>query len=202
MGGKSVEFGFEGVSADKVWAAAVQTIGKLGYTVLHSDNTAKMLSFNTGRSMSSWAGQDLTMVLGGRQGYQGTVMTMGGSLGKGGNPFGGGSQAFAWGEKGRLIDLFAATVKQVLPSVGSTAAAATSTPVSAAAIDASVERNLYARPDGTWGWRLKVNGLVVATDGGQGYEDEADCRKIADRILGGEFANANKTITRPKKVEN
>lgn len=42
-----------------------------------------------------------------------TVMTMGGSLGKGGNPFGGG-QAFAWGEKSRLIDKFAATVKETV----------------------------------------------------------------------------------------
>jgi hypothetical protein len=43
-------------------------------------------------------------------------MTLGGSLGKGGNPLGGG-QAFAWGEKGRLIQVFAAKVNELLPAV-------------------------------------------------------------------------------------
>lgn len=60
-------------------------------------------------------------------------------------------------------------------------------------------RNLYERPDGKWGWRLKVNGRIVATDGNQGYENESDCRKMADRIIGGEFADAKKTISRQEK---
>jgi len=62
----------------------------------------------------------------------------------------------------------------------------------------TAERNLYEREDGKWGWRLKVSGRIVATDGNQGYENEADCREMADRIVGGEFADAKKTITRRK----
>lgn len=87
----------------------------MGYSIQHTDAASKVLSFNTGRSMSSWAGQDLSMTLV-ADGSGGTVMSMGGSLGKGGNPFGGG-QAFAWGEKGRLIDKFAVTVKEILPRI-------------------------------------------------------------------------------------
>lgn len=62
----------------------------------------------------------------------------------------------------------------------------------------SVQRVLYTRPDGTWGWRLTVNGRIVATDGGQGYVDESRCRTMADRVIGGYYADADKRIIRPK----
>ena len=65
--------------------------------------------------------------------------------------------------------------------------------------NSSAERNLYVRTDGRWGWRLKVNGQIVATDGNQGYENADDARTMADRIISGEFEGAKKTITRPKK---
>lgn len=59
------------------------------------------------------------------------------------------------------------------------------------------ERVLYTRTDGKWAWRLVVNGNIVATDGGQGYENEADARDMADRIIGGAFKDADKRIIRP-----
>ena len=62
----------------------------------------------------------------------------------------------------------------------------------------SIERILYTRPDGTWGWRLEVNGRKVATDGGQGYENESKCREMADRVIGGYYSEAEKKIVRPK----
>jgi hypothetical protein len=114
MGGKSVGFEYEGATPARVWAAALDAVGVLGYSVTHSDKGSRTLSFNTGRSMSSWAGQDLSMIL--AESDTGTRMSMGGSLGKGGNPFAGG-QAFAWGEKGRLINKFAETVAQILPTI-------------------------------------------------------------------------------------
>jgi uncharacterized protein YegP (UPF0339 family) len=61
------------------------------------------------------------------------------------------------------------------------------------------ERNLYKRVDGKWAWRLKAdNGRIIATDGSQGYDNESDCRAMADRIIKGEFKDAKKTITKPK----
>ena len=54
-------------------------------------------------------------------------------------------------------------------------------------------RLVYKRKDGKWAWNLKVNGRIVATDGSQGYENLADARNMADRIIGGEFAGAEKT---------
>jgi uncharacterized protein YegP (UPF0339 family) len=57
-------------------------------------------------------------------------------------------------------------------------------------------RLLYERADGKWAWNLTVNGNIVATDGGQGYENEAEARGMADRIIGGEFKAAEKKIRR------
>lgn len=60
------------------------------------------------------------------------------------------------------------------------------------------KRILYTRQDGKWAWRLVAdNGKIIATDGGQGYEDEDDARDMADRIIGGEFKNAEKLIIKP-----
>lgn len=62
----------------------------------------------------------------------------------------------------------------------------------------AAQRTLYQRADKKWAWRLTVNGRIVATDGGQGYENKADARNMADRIIGGEFRNADKLIINPK----
>ena len=55
------------------------------------------------------------------------------------------------------------------------------------------ERVVYQREDCKWAWRLRAdNGRIIAVDGSQGYEKEADARSIADRIIGGEFKDADK----------
>lgn len=54
-------------------------------------------------------------------------------------------------------------------------------------------RTVYQRPDCKWGWRLRAdNNSIIATDSTQGYENEADARAMADRVLGGEFKGAEK----------
>ena len=60
----------------------------------------------------------------------------------------------------------------------------------------AAERVLYKRTDGKWAWRLTSNGKVIATDGSQGYENESDARTIADRVVGGYYADAEKKIIR------
>ncbi len=59
------------------------------------------------------------------------------------------------------------------------------------------KRILYTRPDGLWTWRLEAdNDGILAADGGSGYENEAEARLMADRIIGGEFRDADKKIVR------
>lgn len=61
------------------------------------------------------------------------------------------------------------------------------------------ERVLYTNSEGKWAWRLTAdNGQIIAVDGSQGYENESDARSMADRIVGGEFADADKKIIKPK----
>ncbi|WP_193596087.1 DUF1508 domain-containing protein [Microbacterium sp. YJN-G] len=62
------------------------------------------------------------------------------------------------------------------------------------------QRILVERTDGKWGWRLiGDNGSdIIATDGGQGYSSEDFARKMADKIIGGHYADAEKKISRRK----
>lgn len=57
-------------------------------------------------------------------------------------------------------------------------------------------RMLYKRADGKWAWRLTSGSDVIATDGGQGYENESDARTMADRVIGGYYSDAEKKIQR------
>lgn len=55
------------------------------------------------------------------------------------------------------------------------------------------KRLVYKRADGKWAWRLTAdNGKIIATDGSQGYDNEADAREVADEILSGKYKGADK----------
>lgn len=48
---------------------------------------------------------------------------------------------------------------------------------------------VYQRDDDRWAWRLTAaNGNIVATDGGQGYENQADCERIGKAVVVGLYA--------------
>lgn len=57
-------------------------------------------------------------------------------------------------------------------------------------------RLLYKRADGNWAWHLQSGSNIIATDGGQGYENEGDARTMADRVIGGYYKDAEKKINR------
>lgn len=47
----------------------------------------------------------------------------------------------------------------------------------------------FQRDDGRWAWHLIAdNGRVIATDGGQGYENREYCERIGSAIVRGEYA--------------
>jgi uncharacterized protein YegP (UPF0339 family) len=57
------------------------------------------------------------------------------------------------------------------------------------------KRVLYKNGSGKWAWRLvSDNGNIIATDGGQGYENKSDCREMADSIIAGDYKDAEKRI--------
>jgi hypothetical protein len=59
MAGQTFESTFD-ASTEVVYAGCVETAARLGYTTLEARPEVGVLSFNTGRSMKSWAGQDMT----------------------------------------------------------------------------------------------------------------------------------------------
>jgi hypothetical protein len=110
---------------ERLYRAAILAIGELGYTILHSDAAGGTISFNTGRSMKSWGGQDLSATIVPGEGPTISRMLVGGSLAKGGMPIGGGAQIGAWGEKKALTRKFFEAVTAALPTVPEPAQAAT-----------------------------------------------------------------------------
>ena len=43
---------------------------------------------------------------------------------------------------------------------------------------------VYQRVDERWAWRaIASNGQIVATDGGQGYENRSDCAAMVKKIF-------------------
>jgi len=119
VGGKTVEKRYSG-SPERVYTACRQAVAELGYAVLHTDAAGFTISFNTGRSMKSWSGQDLSATV--FTDGTGSRVVVGGSLAKGGNPIGGGSQVGSWGEKSALSNKFLDTVARLLPRVPEPAA--------------------------------------------------------------------------------
>jgi hypothetical protein len=114
MGGKTIEAEFD-ATFNRVFEAAKLAVAQLGYSVIQADKSSGTISFNTGRSFDSWAGQDLTATL--MSLSSGMKVIVGGSIAKGGNPLGGGSQLFAWGEKEKLSKRFLSKLGEVLPQV-------------------------------------------------------------------------------------
>ena len=109
---KTVEQDFS-ASVSRVFRACRQAVAQLGYVVIASDESGKMISFNTGRSRKSWAGQDLqATVLG-----SGTTsrLVIGGTIARRGGLSS--EQQVAWGEKAALSKKFLAEVTSILPTI-------------------------------------------------------------------------------------
>ncbi|MFJ5962055.1 DUF1508 domain-containing protein [Pseudarthrobacter oxydans] len=63
------------------------------------------------------------------------------------------------------------------------------------------KRIIFEREDGTWAWRLVAdNGNIIAVDGSQGYENQLDARAMADKIIAGNYKDAEK-FTNPLKTD-
>lgn len=95
-------------SPDRVFQAALRAIGELRYTITHSDSATRTVSFNTGMSLQSWAGQNMTLsIFPAGEGYSQVIG--GGRRDQRGNPLGGGGQVVDFGEaKGILHKFFSA----------------------------------------------------------------------------------------------
>ena len=101
MAGKTYQRRFP-VPVAEAYSAAIRAIAELGYAVTAAISDAHVVSFNTGRSFKTWAGQDLTATV--VADGEGSRVILGGSLATRGDPWGGGSQLVGWGEKASIAN--------------------------------------------------------------------------------------------------
>src|SRR5665213_2771147 len=109
---KTEEKKFEANSA-RVFNACRVAMAQLSYTLISADETGRMISFNTGRSLKSFAGQDLQATV--LDNGDGSRVIVGGAIARRGGM--GSGQQIAWGEKAALSKKFLAEVESVLPNV-------------------------------------------------------------------------------------
>jgi hypothetical protein len=104
-------------SEGRLYTAVLRAVSQLGYSIKHSDSNARVVSFNTGISMRSWAGQDISVsvVPGSETGTSG--VTMGGTRAQLAGSFGSTPQIYDWGEKGKIYRKFLSALEKVLPDI-------------------------------------------------------------------------------------
>jgi hypothetical protein len=100
-------------SPARVFNACRMAMAQLSFTLISADETGRMISFNTGRSMKSFAGQDLQATV--LDSGNGSRVIVGGAIARRGGMSS--SQQISWGEKAALSKKFLAEVESVLPSV-------------------------------------------------------------------------------------
>lgn len=104
MGSNAVSADFPGVAPQRVFTAARLVTAELGYSVSLADADSLTLTFNTGMSIRTWAGQDLTVSV--LEHATGSRVSVGGSTATRGNPWTGGGQITDWGERTKLSEEF------------------------------------------------------------------------------------------------
>ena len=132
---------------ETVYEACRKVIADSGYSIISSNKDDFTISFNTGRSMSSWHGQDLTVTLFAEADQ--TKAVVGGSIAKGGSALtGGGSQVFAWGEKDKLSKKFLGSVESILPHIPVITPAVRQTTVSSTSVAGEIKSLLDLKEAG------------------------------------------------------
>jgi hypothetical protein len=158
-GGKTVERTFPS-TINHVYECCRRATSDLGYTVLNSDPNSSTISFNTGRSWSTWHGQDLSASLFDEGGT--TKVVVGGSLARRGSALGD-QQMFGWGEKKKLSERFLGQVADLI----------TSTPPPSPVSESKTG------PDSVAGELAKLKGLQ---DGGVLSDEDFD--RAREKLLG------------------
>jgi hypothetical protein len=85
---------------------ALATGARLGWSVVYTDANLGLLTFNTGRSMRTWGGQNVSGTIA-SDGATGSWLTFNATAAAVGNPLGGGGPVMAFGEAKKMWKRFA-----------------------------------------------------------------------------------------------
>jgi hypothetical protein len=113
----------EGVSRARIFAASVRAISNLGKSISHSDESLGTISYNSGFSMRSMAGQDMSITVF-EEAPDLCRVVAAGTRAQRGN-FGGGGQLFDWGERGKVAREFFEALDDAIPETPEPAGGAT-----------------------------------------------------------------------------
>jgi hypothetical protein len=101
-------------SEKRLYASALRAISFLGYSIQHTDGAARLVSFNTGISMRSWAGQDMTAtVIAGVDGMN--DIAVGGRRAQ--RSAFGSPQVYDWGERSKITRQFFEALERALAEI-------------------------------------------------------------------------------------
>jgi hypothetical protein len=106
---KTYEFEFE-APPEQLFSETVGAVSALGFSILRSENADTSITFNTGASIWSTAGQDMTATALAVSPSSSKLVISGKTARRGKDP-----QFGAWGERGRIAKGLAARVRRGLP---------------------------------------------------------------------------------------
>lgn len=101
-------------SPERVFDAAIQAIAQLGYRVIGVDEAKGELSFNSGRSWRTWAGQDVTVMIVDRGDGSTHVVLDGSTASLNNRWYTGEGQTYSYGEKAIVAKRFLGMLAEVL----------------------------------------------------------------------------------------
>lgn len=97
-------------SADRLFEAVLRTVASLNYSIQHTDRVVRTVSFNTGMSWRSFAGQDMTAIIFSIGDTESSVTLSGRRAQRL-------WQMVDWGELGSIQGKFLKRLETILPSV-------------------------------------------------------------------------------------
>jgi hypothetical protein len=115
---KTYEFEFD-APPEELFTEMLSAVNALGFSILHNEDTETSVTFNTGPSMWSAAGQDMTATAFPTSSSSSKLVVTGKTARRGEQ-----AQYGSWGERGRIAKGLATRVRGTLPESSSTVAVA------------------------------------------------------------------------------
>ena len=142
---KTYEFEFD-APPEELFNETLSAVNALGFSILHNEDTKTSVTFNTGPSMWSAAGQDMTATAFPISPSTSRLIVTGQTARRGGE-----AQYGSWGERGRIAKGLATRVRGTLPETATTgeAGAPTDSSSSAFVVELAILCELHRNGDVT-----------------------------------------------------
>jgi hypothetical protein len=138
---KTYEFEFA-APPEELFTEMLSAVNALGFAILHNEDTSSSVTFNTGPSMWSAAGQDMTATAFPTSPSSSKLVVTGKTARRGGE-----AQYGSWGERGRIAKGLATRVRGSLPESATMLDAGTPAQSSAFVVELAILCELHRNGD-------------------------------------------------------